>query len=276
MTGSALGGNMIRSRLKKMAIVAGASAVVTAGILAVNPFSASAADAPATTTTVTGPATIATGHAATFIAAVSPSKTTTPPVVKATGAVTFTITGHDASSVSCTNVPALSGKGKFTCKVAAGSLLASASPYTVTASYAGDGGTNFGPSSDTISQIVSAATAHVKLAVDSKPVSGSPSTFTATVTGGGGALPTGNVVFTVAANGSTAKTTCASSAKGNTVALSPSSGTPPVAQAVCSLQAGWVKTTTTTNTAWTVVATYKGDSNFAAGAWARMTGTAKS
>lgn len=278
MTGSALGGKMIRSRLRKFAIVAGAGAVATVGTLALNPFSASAVEVPATTTTVVGPTTLTTGHAATFTATIAPFKTPTTPVVKATGTVTFTITGSDASTVNCTNTPALSGKGRSTCRVAAGGLLSAAAPYSVTAAYSGDGGTNFGPSSDTISQAVTAATAHVKLTVDAKPISGSASTFTATVTGRGGALPTGLVEFTVASDGTPAKRTCANSAKFNTEILSPNSGTPPVAQAVCSLPAGWLKTASSADPhpSWTVVAQYQGDGNFQFGATATMTGTAKS
>ncbi|MGH9018614.1 MAG: hypothetical protein ACRDY1_12765 [Acidimicrobiales bacterium] len=272
MTRSALGGNKMGNRLKKLALVAGAGAVATAGALALGALSASA-DVPATATTVTGPATLATGHGANFVAAISPAKTTTTPVVKATGAVTFTITGRDASTVSCANTPALNGKGIATCRVAAGGLLASASAYTVTAVYAGDGGTNFGPSSGTLTVDVTAATAKVKLSFDAKPVSGSPSTFTATVTGGGGALPTGNVVFSVSASSTTKKCT-----GGNTEALSANSATPPQAQAVCTLPATWLKPPSKSNPhpTWTVSATYLGDGNFAPGASATKNGTVKS
>jgi len=262
---------MLGSRLRKIAIVAAAGGAATVGTLALNPFSASAA-APSTTTTVTGPATVPTGHGATFTATISPSKTTTKPVVKATGAVSFTILDSSANPVSCSNVPVLSGSGKFTCKVAAGSLLASASPYSVEASYAGDGGTNFGPSNATVSLAVTAAAPHVRLTVDAKPTVGSASTFTATVTGGGGILPTGMVEFAVVGN----KTTCSPTAKNNEEGLSPNSGSPPVAQAVCSLPTTWLKSTKAIPSPhWTVVVTYLGDGNFAKGATARMNGTAK-
>jgi Big-like domain-containing protein len=259
---------MIRSRLKKIAIVAGAGAIATMGTLALNPFSASADPTVATTMTVTGPANLATGHAASFVAII----TATPPVVKATGAITFTITGTDASSISCVSAPVMSGKGKAVCKVAAGSLLASAGPYSVTAAYSGD--PTYVASSDTISQTVSPATAHVKLTVDAKPISGTASTFTATVTGGGGLLPTGNVVFTVAADG---KTNCTPLVKNNSESLSPNAAPTPVAQAVCSLPAQWLKASKADpHPSWTVVATYGGDANFASGPMAKMTGTAKS
>jgi hypothetical protein len=259
---------MIRSRLKRIATVAGAGAVATMGTLALSPFSASADPTVATTTTVTGPASLATGHAATFVAVLG----ATPPVVKATGTITFTITGTDSSSISCVSAPVLSSKGKATCKVAAGSLLASDAPYSVTAAYSGD--PTYVASSDTISQAVSAATAHVKLTVDAKPISGTASTFTATVTGGGGLLPTGNVQFTVAADG---KTNCSPLVKNNIESLSPNAASTPVAQAVCSLPAQWLKASKANpHPSWTVVATYGGDDNFASGATAKMTGTAKS
>jgi hypothetical protein len=265
---------MIRSRLKKIAIIAGAGAVATMGTLALNPFSASADGATVTTTTVTGLNTVTTGHGVTLTAAVTPPKTSGPPVVKATGAVTFTITGNDASSVPCTNTPAVNGKGKATCVVAPGSLLAAASPYSVSAVYAGDA--NFGSSTGTFSVSVTPATAHVRLTVDSKPASDSPSTFTATVTGGGGTAPTGTVTFTVASNGKGAKVLCNPGGKKQT--LAPNDATPPVATATCALAAGWMKVAgkSGSSTSWTVVATYGGDGNFQGGASAKMSGTAKS
>jgi hypothetical protein len=265
---------MMRSRLKKIASIAGAGAVATVGTLALNPFSASAAGTTTTATTVTGPSTVTTGHGVTLTAAVSPSKVTGPPVVKATGAVTFTITGSDDSSVPCANTPAVNGKGKATCVVAPGSLLAAASPYSVSAAYAGD--TNFSASTGDFSVSVTAATAHVRLTVDSKPTSDSPSTFTATVTGGGGTAPTGIVTFTVASNGKPAKLVCSPGGKKQT--LAPNDATPPVATATCALAAGWMKVSAKSgsSTSWTVVATYGGDGNFQGGASAKMSGTAKS
>ena len=95
---SALGGNMIGSRMKKLAIVAGAGAVATASTLALNPFSASAADTT-TTTTVTASAQATSGQPVRFTAKVSPSKTTGHPVTKPPGTVTFKIMGSDSSTV---------------------------------------------------------------------------------------------------------------------------------------------------------------------------------
>jgi hypothetical protein len=267
MTGSALGGNMIGSRLKKMAIVASAGAVATVGILALNPFSASA-DAVATTVTVGGPSSITTGRAATFTAALSPSKTTTTPAVKATGDVSFTVTGNDNSDVACTNVPVLSGTGKFTCKVAAGSLLASASPYTVTANYGGD--VNFAAGSGVLVEDVSSATTHIKVTFDQKPASGVGNTFTATLSGGSGALPTGDVSFVVTSpsTSKSADLNCGGGKpSGNFQALTSNGAAKPEAVATCVLSAGWFNVTATNKdphpvSVWRVTATYDGDNNY--------------
>jgi hypothetical protein len=259
---------MIRSRVRKIAIVAGAGAVATASVLALSPFSASAADPTPTTVVVTAPATITTGHAVTFTAAVSPFKTTSAPVVKAGGTVSFTITGSDASTVSCTggnSALLLNGKGKAVCKVATGGLLASASPYTVSAIYTGD--PNFSGNSGVLSQTVSRATTHVKLTFDAKPVSGATTTFTATVTGGSGSMPTGTVLFSASSPGAqAAKLKC--NPGGNSQPLAANSASVPVAQATCVLAANWFKVPAPTKTSphpsnsWSVWASYSGDGNF--------------
>jgi large repetitive protein len=259
---------MIRSRLKKLVVVAGAGAVVTVGTLALNPFSASADGTTATTTTVGAPAKVTTGHAVTFSAAISPFKAGSGPVVKATGSVTFTIVGNDSSTVSCTggNSPDINGKGVALCKVAAASLLASASPYTVTAAYGGD--TNFGASTGTLTQTVSAATSHLKLTYDAKPTSGSATTFTATVTGGNGSLPTGSVQFSVSSTPAPGNVGLLKCTGGNSQALSNDAATPPAMTATCALNAKWFKVPAATKSdthpvaTWTVTATYSGDSNF--------------
>jgi hypothetical protein len=264
---------MIRSRLKRIAIVAGAGAVATMATLAVNPFSAGAdGTTTSTTTTVTGPSTLTTGHAAKFIASVSPFETSSAPVTKATGTVTFTVTGHDSSTVSCAggnNALALSRKGKAICKVAADTLSASASPYTVTAVYSGDD--NFGTSTGDLSQTIALAASHVKLTYLAKPTSGSSDTFTATVTGGAGTDPTGYVVFTASSAASPSSPSASTLTKcggGNHQALSASSATPPVMTATCVLPAKWFKVPAPTKSdpkpvgVWSVSASYAGDANY--------------
>jgi hypothetical protein len=237
------------------------------GAVTLNPFSASAAPKTTTTTTVTGPAHVATGHAATFTASVSPFKTGTGPSVKATGTVTFTVVGGHASSAPCANGASqpLGKNGRAVCKVAPGSLLASASPYTVTAAYSGDG--NFAASSGSLSQSVSAATTHLRLTYDAKPTGGSATTFTATVTGGSGSLATGKVQFAVSSTPAPGNPKLLSCTGGNAQALSANTATPPVATATCSLQAKWFRVPTASKTSphpvgtWTVTATYPGDGN---------------
>ena len=88
-------------------------------------------------------------------------------------------------------------------------------------------------------------------------------------------MPTGNVQFTVAANGPNGKLIC--NPGGKNQPLSPSSDPVPVAQATCSLPAGWLKTATKADPhpSWAVVATYGGDGNFASNS-AILRGTAKS
>jgi len=257
---------MIRSRVRKIVVVVGMGAVATATALALSPFSASAAPTP-TVTTVTGPATVVTGHAVTFTASVSPFKTPAP-VTKATGTISFTITGSDSSTISCTggnSALPLNGKGKAVCQVAAGSLLASASPYTVSATYTGDA--NFGGGAGVLSQSVTSAKTRVVLTYDTKPASGSATTFTATVTGGPGTLPTGSVLFSVTATtGVVSKAHC--NPGGVLQPLSPSTGATPVSQATCTLAANWFKVPVASKTSphpmgtWTVSASYTGDANF--------------
>jgi hypothetical protein len=187
-------------------------------------------------------------------------------VIKATGPITFTITGSDSSTVPCTNGNAavMNKLGKAVCTVAPGLLLASASPYTVTAAYESDG--NFASSSDTISETIGRTPTKITLAWGTPPASGSGSVLTATVTGGSGSLPTGNVTFGVlATDGRIRDDNC----KPDAQPLSPNSSTPPLAQATCTLKEGWIKVAKTTKgdanptTTWEVTARYSGDSTFA-------------
>jgi hypothetical protein len=266
--------------MKKLAIVAGAGAVATASTLALIPFSASASDAAATTTTVTGSAQATNGHSVKFTANISPFKTTAAPVTRASGLVTFTITGSDSSTVSCsgTNSPALRPTGAAFCKVAPGVLNASASPYTVTASYAGNA--NFAPSTGTLSQPIGLAPTTVKVTVDSAPTTQKASAFTATVSGSAAAPPTGSVTFFVTADKPHGPQKC-QGVGGDTQPLTATSSTPPQMAATCTLSAKWLKLKKATKAEpnpenqWTVVATYSGDKSYASSGNSKS-GTAKS
>ena len=109
------------------------------------------------------------------VAAISPANGTP------TGTVTFGITGADNSVATCKNADTvkLSG-GNARCVLAAGSLVASSGPYTVTASYSGS--TAFTPSSGSLSQNLTKAQTALKLQQSSgRSPAGQPVTFTATV-----------------------------------------------------------------------------------------------
>jgi hypothetical protein len=271
MTGSALGGNMMRSRLKKIASIAGAGAVATVGTLALNPFSANADGAP-TSTSVSAPATLVTGHAVNFTAVVAP--TTAIPGTKPTGTVTFTIVGSDSSSVACAggvNDPAINGKGKAVCKISSGTLGASASPYSVTAVYSGD--SNFAGSTGTASQTVSEATTHIALTFSPKVTSGSATTVTATLSGGSGVLPTGDVAFDITSPTDVAKTAplyCGGvkTKTANFPVLSSNGAPKPEAVATCSLDAGWFNVPASSTkdphpvATWQIEVNYDGDHNY--------------
>jgi hypothetical protein len=255
-------------RLRK-AVVAGAVAVATVTPLALISSIAGATSGTTTSTTVTGPSSVGTGQASVFTATVSPNTTGASPVVKATGTVTFTITGKDASSVACNGGDAVSinGKGKALCKVAGGSLEASASTYSVAAVYSGD--SNFAGSTATpMTLTVNPDKPKLHLSVTSgKPTSGVSSTFKATINvGKAGSLLGGKVQFVVADTPAQpkAKRTCQGGSN-QPVAVSGNVGT-----ATCILPAGWfvvpapTKTTEHPRGAWTVTAAYLGNGNFVA------------
>jgi hypothetical protein len=170
----------------------------------------------------------------------------------------------------------LHGKGKAICRVASGSLSASASPYAVKAVYSGD--STYAGSSASISEVVTTARSHVSLAFDVKPASKQQTVFTATVTGGSG-TPTGAVTFVAAAPGQHAKAKC--SPGGRVQPLSVNSGPPPQDVATCTLKAGWLTVKKATkadpqpSSSWTVVATYSGDANFGPSS-STLSGVAKS
>ncbi len=103
--------------------------------------------------------TALTGSSVTFRAQLAP--TIVPPRVHITGTVAWTVTGNDGSTITCGKTTPLRNNGRVTCKVGPGQIQASASPYTVTASYSGDA--NFQASSGTFSQTVGLRTdAHAR------------------------------------------------------------------------------------------------------------------
>ena len=273
---------MIGSRFKKLAIVAGAGALATASTLALSPFSASATDPPTTittTTTVTAPATT-TDHAVKFTAKVSPSKTTSAPVTKATGLVTFTITNSGSSSVLCIgkNPAPITATGRAFCKVGSGALTAAGSPYTVTAKYSG--GNGFGSSTGFMTESIGLATATVKVTDDGPPATHTASTFTATVSGSALAgVPSGTVTFIATADKPHGKLVCQG---GKTQPLTATDSTPAQMTATCLLPSTWLKLKKATHgdptpyNSWTVTAIYNGDASYVAGSYGYKNGTATS
>jgi predicted thioesterase len=276
---------MFRGRGKHVAMAAGATVLMAAASLAVVPLVASAAGSATSTSVVAHPASTTTGHAVTIVAkvsAVTAEATTTSgramrfTARKAghaatanasvpTGTVTFTITGADASTVSCktTNVVTIKHSGKATCKVSAGMLAAVASPYSVDATYSGDA--NFAGSTGNTSITVAAARTKVIIKKDSKPMSGTGNTFTAIIKGGsGGSQLAGTVVFSVSDTPSQSKAlrTCQG---GDT---QPVAVTGNVGTATCVLQPGWFivpspnHATPHPHGAWNVTASYSGNGNF--------------
>ncbi len=253
--------------MRKIAIVAGAGAVATMTTLALNPFSASAAGATTTTTTaVKGPAKLTAGHAATFVATVAPFKTTSAPIERASGKVTFTIVGSNSSTVACSgsSSPALGHTGTASCKVAAGRLSAADAPYAVTATYSGDD--NFIGSNDEISQAVALAASHLSITFDPKVTSGGATVVTVSLPGSYGLLPTGKVHFAIPASNAPTKSSldnCSSVRKDDWQVLSSNGAKKPAAVVTCSLPAGWFNASSTAKTStWTVEASYDGDANF--------------
>ncbi len=206
--------------------------------------------------------TLVSGRLATFKATVTPNKVGKTGI---SGTVTWTITGSDNSSVSCTSTNKFGSAGISLCKVDKAILLAAASPYQVTATYNGDA--NFAPVTESISYTVDPATSSMTLKY-AKPTSESATTIVATVKSGpGSAAVTGNVTFAVAA---------AYSAKGvkpycaGTNPTPTANNTQPLVngQATCVLPAGWlvVPTATTADkhpkTRWSFSASYGGNGSF--------------
>ena len=114
------------------------------------------------------------------------------------GTVTWTITGADGSVVDCATGITV-GVDKKTlveqCRVPQGVLVASGSPYTVSAAYSGD--ESYAGSSSTFSQVVNPASTRTFVAGTREPVyPGASESFTASVVPSiFGNPPTGSVTF---------------------------------------------------------------------------------
>ena len=236
--------------------------VVAAGIGVATPAFAAGTTATALSITATRPA-VFTGQPNVFKAAVSPAKVGK---TKITGAVTWTITGRDGSTVSCASTSPINGGGYSECKVGKAVLMASASPYTVVASYSGDA--NFAPATNLIQYAVTSAVTRVKIVIADKPTSGASTTVEAVVVGGPGTSTlTGQVTFAAASGLGTrgVKPYCAGS---NPVATANNAQPLVDGTATCVLPAGWfvVPVASTANkhpkTSWSISVTYDGNASF--------------
>jgi hypothetical protein len=206
---------------------------------------------------------VVTGERVAFTATVSPN-TGGHPVVRARGTVTFTVTGHNGSTVNCdgTNKQTLAGNGTATCHISKAELLASVTPYSVVASYSGN--SNFAASSSSpVSEKVEPAPTTTTLTYNAKPASGKKTKFTATISAGSGTrLLTGHVVFAISStdhsNPHGPAPTCAGGNIKHLVA----------GVAKCKLHAGWFVVATPTSrdkhptSSWSVEAVYEGNGNF--------------
>jgi type II secretory pathway pseudopilin PulG len=186
-----------------------------------------------------------TGQPVTFKAKVSVNA---PGSGTPTGTVTFAIKLAGGGTVNCSNgnVANLSN-GQPTCLVPT-ALVASGSPYSVTATYSGD--SNFLTSSGSQTQTVNKAGSTTTLGSSANPsVSGQTVAFTASVTANapGSGTPTGTVTFTIKpAGGGTVNCTTTNSP-------SLSNG-----QATCVIPNALIAS----GSPYTVTATYNGDSNY--------------
>jgi hypothetical protein len=262
--------------MKSVAIAAGAGSMALVASLALSPLAAHA-DSPTTTTTTTvsGPkGSVVAGQPVTFVAKVNPFKVGKgKAAVAATGTVQFVITGP--STVACTGGDTVTPKpnGKASCAIAAGSLVASATSYSVKATYAGDD--NFSSSNGSTTLTVGQATTHLKItdAATGKPTSDGATTFTATLVGPNASEATGTISFVVTS-------TYPTGVKANKLKTCAGGDTQTIAagMASCSLAAGWVvaPTVSPNKATWGVDAQYSGDSNFVASTSSELTGSVTS
>ena len=207
---------------------------------------------PTVTHVHTVPASLLTGQSVVFNAAVITPNTRSV----ATGSVTFTITGSDASTVNCdggSNTFALTVGtplvgGTASCSVAGG-IPAAASPYTVSVAYSGD--SLHLTSTATLSQTVLLGVTKTTASSSTNPsVTGQPVTFTAVVSPTGLAVgaPTGTVTFAIKSN-----------VNGSIVDCDGGDAVTVVSQmAQCTLSGGLLAQ----GSGYHVVAAYSGDGNF--------------
>jgi hypothetical protein len=191
------------------------------------------------------------GQSVTFTATVTP---TNPASGTPTGTVTFTVDASSGAPLACTggNTPTLSG-GSATCAV---TVLASQSPYTVHATYNSDA--NYSGSTATpFSQTVDLGATTTALHSSANPsTSGESVVFAADVSATlpASGTPTGTVTFTITGTGGPA--TCQG---GDTITLSAGS-------ALCT-----VTTMVSSESTYSVHATYNGDGNFTTSAATPLT-----
>ncbi len=198
-----------------------------------------------------GPSDAFTGSALVLHAAITPALIRRRTHIS--GTVTWTIIGHHGIDLTCTSTNPLGARGKATCRIAAGRLLASESPYRVKASYSGD--THFAPSSTIFFQSVTPRLVHLQVRLDAKPESDLPTTITVAVRSGMAApLVTGYIGFTVQSSVHRVNPVCKGGAEQELVNAS----------ATCVLPAGWlhVKRVSRSDrhpvTDWSIVASYGG------------------
>ena len=261
---------MFRGRRKNAAVVAGASVLVAISSLAIVPLAAGAqaTDVGTMTTVTVSPPSTRTGAAVSIVARVHPV-TTDATVI--TGTVTFTITGHNSSTVNCHVSDTVTVKhGKATCKVPVEELQAEASPYSIAGTYSGDS-PNYTGSSGTASETVIAANVQMKLKASPKVSNGSGNTFIATLkSGAAGSLLAGNVRFGVTSPYPTRPRwlTCGATQTSTGSDIRPVAVSGNVGTATCVLHAGWFTVPPPTHTekhgtaTYGVTAVYLGNGNF--------------
>jgi hypothetical protein len=135
------------------------------------------------------------GHAARFTASVTPSS---PGSGTPTGKLTWSISENGGTTVACSNgatVP-LNRSGVATCQVPAGQLVSGGGPYSVGASYAGDG--SYSASSQSSTQTITPTGSKTYVAGSPMPpLHGTVVHFTASVVPTQpSVVPTGTVQFT--------------------------------------------------------------------------------